>query len=346
MSEGDTKIGTPVCHRGPETLTKVGLPRVDVIIPTLNSSPKIEQCLSSLRKQDYPGGLNITIVDGGSSDRTLEIARRHAARIISQTGIYSDGLNGAKQTGVRLTDAPLIWFVDSDNYVLEPSVVSDLVRPLLEDPKVSFSCPEVIAGHESDSFNRWLALEELRKFAEIKSRSETKGNWYRVQSMSWGLSNATMIRRVALEEVGGFDVDRRVLRRLRDRGLATAAIVVSAHFYHDQAESFLTYVQKNVKRARRFSSMSENDLKNYLVDYPPVDDSLSRGFMREVVRAPLLGVRQFFRTRDRAWLWGLIFPVLVGLSVLADIPAAIRINRKWLGSRSHASTLNTRDREP
>lgn len=49
------------------------LPDVDVIMPTFNSSKTLEECLLSIRKQDYSGRIIITIIDGGSTDNTLDI---------------------------------------------------------------------------------------------------------------------------------------------------------------------------------------------------------------------------------------------------------------------------------
>jgi succinoglycan biosynthesis protein ExoA len=51
------------------------LPSVSIIIPTLNEENYIRSTISSFMTSAYPNIENIYIVDGGSSDRTLEIVR-------------------------------------------------------------------------------------------------------------------------------------------------------------------------------------------------------------------------------------------------------------------------------
>lgn len=52
------------------------LPTISIVIPTLNEAVYIEECLKSVFRQNYPlNKLEVFIVDGGSSDNTLSIAK-------------------------------------------------------------------------------------------------------------------------------------------------------------------------------------------------------------------------------------------------------------------------------
>ncbi len=47
-------------------------PTISVVIPTLNAQKYLDECLNALLMQDYPRDrVEIVIVDGGSTDRTL-----------------------------------------------------------------------------------------------------------------------------------------------------------------------------------------------------------------------------------------------------------------------------------
>ena len=62
-------------------------PRVSFVIPTLNSEHYLAGCLDAVRAQDYPEDLvEIVIADGGSTDRTREIAEGYGARVVDNPG--------------------------------------------------------------------------------------------------------------------------------------------------------------------------------------------------------------------------------------------------------------------
>ncbi len=63
------------------------LPKVSVCIPVLNGEARLGACLASIRALDYPQDrIEIVIADGGSTDRTREIAASFGARIVDNPG--------------------------------------------------------------------------------------------------------------------------------------------------------------------------------------------------------------------------------------------------------------------
>jgi glycosyltransferase involved in cell wall biosynthesis len=60
------------------------LPSISVVIPTFNSENTLGMCLESIVSQDYPKDkIKIIIADGGSVDKTLEIAKRYTDKIFN-----------------------------------------------------------------------------------------------------------------------------------------------------------------------------------------------------------------------------------------------------------------------
>lgn len=74
---------------------------VSVLLPVYNEEAHLERCLDSLLAQDYPHVEEILVIDGGSSDRTLEIIDRFSARdarvklVGNPDRVQSHGLNRA-----------------------------------------------------------------------------------------------------------------------------------------------------------------------------------------------------------------------------------------------------------
>ncbi len=101
--------------------TEQGFPLVSVTIPTMNSANTIEQCLSSIAAQTYQK-VEIIIMDGGSYDGTVELARRYGARVCSGAHLAQRRL-----LGVRISHGEMILMLDSDQ-VLSPDAIEKCVR--------------------------------------------------------------------------------------------------------------------------------------------------------------------------------------------------------------------------
>lgn len=102
--------------------------RFDVTVATLNSAATIDRCLNAIR-ENVPLK-ELIIVDGGSEDGTLEVARAHGARIIQEKGVLGrvriiQALN-CKTEWVAYFDSDVyvypLWWPEVSRYVNDPTV--------------------------------------------------------------------------------------------------------------------------------------------------------------------------------------------------------------------------------
>lgn len=102
----------------------MSVPKISVIIPTLNSARFISEAIDSVLKQSVPAS-EILLVDGGSHDGTVEIARQMSdmVRVLSQEG---RGRPGARNTGLRQATGKLIAFLDSDDLWVPDKLATQL----------------------------------------------------------------------------------------------------------------------------------------------------------------------------------------------------------------------------
>lgn len=111
-----------------------GLPRISVIMPTFGSEKSIEESLRSIRAQEYPADLvEILVIDGGSTDRTTEIAARWGARVLSNPRTQQEY---AKHLGLLEAKGDVAVFLDSDEAFQSRFALANRVRAFRELPGV------------------------------------------------------------------------------------------------------------------------------------------------------------------------------------------------------------------
>jgi glycosyltransferase involved in cell wall biosynthesis len=86
-----------------------------VIVPALNEETNIEACLKSISKQKLPRNrYEIIVSDGGSNDRTIEIARKYADRVIVSN---KKGIWWGRNQGAKFAKGKYLVFIDADTRV-------------------------------------------------------------------------------------------------------------------------------------------------------------------------------------------------------------------------------------
>jgi glycosyltransferase involved in cell wall biosynthesis len=124
-------------------------PPISVVVCTKNEEARLEACLASIAA-NHPE--EVLVVDGGSTDRTLEIARRFTDRVLTNA---QSNLTLDRQRGIDAARHELIAMIDADHR-LEPG---DLDR--LYDDLVRFDLDIVqsqLASYQNHGF--WDAAEE------------------------------------------------------------------------------------------------------------------------------------------------------------------------------------------
>jgi glycosyltransferase involved in cell wall biosynthesis len=91
-------------------------PRISIITPSLNQAPFIEETMRSVLLQGYPN-LEYFVIDGGSSDGSVELIRRYAPWLTSWVSERDEGQNDAINKGwQRATGQMLAWLNSDDLY--------------------------------------------------------------------------------------------------------------------------------------------------------------------------------------------------------------------------------------
>jgi len=103
--------------------------KISIITITWNSERYIEETITSVANQTYPN-IEYIIIDGGSTDATLDIIKKYEPKIDRWISEPDGGIADAMNKGLALATGDYILFLHSDDYLLNPSVVEQAVPHL------------------------------------------------------------------------------------------------------------------------------------------------------------------------------------------------------------------------
>jgi cellulose synthase/poly-beta-1,6-N-acetylglucosamine synthase-like glycosyltransferase len=92
-----------------ETARPRGIDVISVVVPALNEEEYITPCLESLISQSYDD-YELIVVDGGSSDRTVELAEKYADEVT----VFKGPVGAARNIGVKRSKGEILAFIDAD----------------------------------------------------------------------------------------------------------------------------------------------------------------------------------------------------------------------------------------
>jgi glycosyltransferase involved in cell wall biosynthesis len=103
--------------------------KVSIITVVYNAEKTIRDCIESVLGQSYKP-LEYVIIDGGSTDSTMEIINSYSSRISRVLSEPDEGIYDAMNKGIGLATGELVGLLNSDDLYAYPEAVADLVAAL------------------------------------------------------------------------------------------------------------------------------------------------------------------------------------------------------------------------
>ncbi len=190
-------------------------PSLTVIIPSYNSKSTIFKTLAAVKASDYPGKMDIIVVDDGSTDGSRELLNdAKGIRLLLQE--KNEGKASSINKATKIAEGEVIACVDSDSYP-EPEAFREGVSMLLRDEKVGAVTCFIRVANPNSLLKKIQDIEYLTGFgfAQITTRA--------LDAIFVTPGPTTIFRRSTLEKIGGFDEqniteDLEMAWRLRKHG--------------------------------------------------------------------------------------------------------------------------------
>ena len=206
--------------------------RVDAVVVSYNSRAELRGCVEPLSALE---GVQTVVVDNASTDDSVASIADLPVEVLALA--ENRGFGAGCNAGWRRGEAPFVLFLNPDATVDEPSL-RHLVEVLDTEGSVGLVGPKILESDGSLAFSqrRFPQLRSTYARALFLHRVFTRASWAdelvrdpaaydTPASPDWVSGACMLVRRSALEEVGGFDErfflyceDKDLCRRLRAAG--------------------------------------------------------------------------------------------------------------------------------
>lgn len=171
--------------------------KISIITVAYNSSTTIETTLDSVQAQGYPD-LEYIVVDGGSTDATLDVVRNYPGLVTQLISEPDRGIYDAMNKGVQRATGEVVGILNSDDFYHHSRVLHEVAEAFSADPEL-----EVLMGDVD-----FVSDEDLQKPVRTYRATGFRPWMFRLGFMP--PHPAIFIRKSAYERVGLYKLGYRI----------------------------------------------------------------------------------------------------------------------------------------
>lgn len=171
---------------------------VSVIIVNWNGMNYLDNCLKSVRNQNYKP-IEIIIVDNGSKDGSLDFVKKNYPEVNIIANDVNRGFAGGNNDGIKRAKGEFIALLNNDT-VAHPDWLLHLVRIIRSSPRIAGVCGKIYSLEVPDRV--LFTLPKLNPYTASALWVTINPGVHKVDYLS---GNAMMVRRSVIDEIGEMD---------------------------------------------------------------------------------------------------------------------------------------------
>ncbi len=175
-----------------DTKSKEFTPLVSIITPSYNQGRFIRETIESVLSQNYDN-LEYIIIDGGSTDNTLEIVKEYQDRLI-YISEKDNGQTDAINKGFKIAKGEIVAWLNSDD-IYEPNCIEIAVKEFVNNENLGLV------------YGQGYIINEKSEKIKIFGATQEFDMWTLVNVWDYIMQPTTFFRKRYLEAIGYLDVD-------------------------------------------------------------------------------------------------------------------------------------------
>lgn len=150
---------------------------ISIIIPAFNEEKMLPGVLEALKNQE-----DVVVINDGSKDKTGEIAKNFGVGTITfeknmgKTRAFEAGINYCKEKGTQI-----MVVLDADIVDITQEKIEQLVKPLLENEKLTMTVAQAVEGDKKEGYDEEAALRyngvRAFRFSALYKLCEDRETW-------------------------------------------------------------------------------------------------------------------------------------------------------------------------
>jgi len=292
------------------------LPNISFVIPVYNAEKYLKLCLNSIQMQEYPKNkIEIIIVDGGSTDKTLQIAEKYKTKILNNPKRIAEY---GKAIGIKASRGEYFILLDSDNEIVEKDWLKKMIIPIIENPELFGVESPLSYDRKLSSLNRYFAririADPLAKYLVSKPDKIIYKDRYEIlefkknAALVTGANGFLWNKKIVVEKGGWKDKfeEANYATYIHNKSNANYAVPYSASVRHYYCQNIGEYIQKRKKTADKFIQRWRKKEFIWLKQVNPVQIALVLIYLGTLIGPFIESVYNSIKHKTTDYLWHLV----------------------------------------